>query len=82
MLQTSVCVCACVRACVCVCVCAYMPVCVATDEETLSLDVKQLAKDLRMAASELVELLDVNGATTDRMKVRLKIMQENMCPLR
>jgi len=72
----------CVSVCMCVCVCAYMPVCVATDEETLPMDVKQLAKDLRMAASELVELLDVNGATADRMKVRLKIMQENMCPLR
>ena len=58
--------------------CAYMPVCVATDEETLPLDVKQLAKDLRMAASELVELLDVNSATADRMKVRPRITREHV----
>ena len=35
------------------------------------MDVKELAKDLRMAATELVELLDVNSATVDRMKVRV-----------
>ena len=44
----------------------------AADEETLPVDVKELAKDLRMAAAELVELLDVNSATVDRMKVKLR----------
>ena len=50
----------------CVHVCAH-----AADEEALPVDVKELAKDLRMAASELVGLLDVNSATMDRLKVRL-----------
>ena len=74
----GVCIQLCKCVCVCVCACAYMPVCVATDEETLPLDVKQLAKDLRMAASELVELLDVNSATADRMKVRPRITREHV----
>ena len=61
----------------CVCVCMYIEPCVhvcahAADEEALPVDVKELAKDLRMAASELVGLLDVNSATMDRLKVRLR----------
>ena len=71
------CVCGvCGVVCVVWCVCMYIEPCVhvcvhAADEEALPVDVKELAKDLRMAASELVRLLDVNSATMDRLKVRL-----------